>query len=143
MQEVLEETHVLQVHSSQLGVRQRKEKSLTHIVDEARVQGARANGEVPKGNRNRSGVDYDQQRLDLVSTGPLHVAGVLLDAPHVLPHFALDGFQEEVVHGVRRVGEAEFGPDEDAELVAEGVEVVTASELVRWLVDASAPNAQL
>lgn len=88
-------------------------------------------------------VHSDHDPLDLVPARPLRVARVAVDAPHVLAHLGRDRREQPVVDGIQRVGEDELGPREDAELVARRVEVVPARELVRRLVDPTAPHAQL
>ena len=66
-----------------------------------------------------------------------------VDSPDVLRDFGRDGRQQPAIDWVERVGEDELGPGEDAELVAERVKVVSARELVRWVIDATAPKAKL
>lgn len=75
-------------------------------------------------------VDPDDNSLNLVPTRPLHVARMLIDPPDVLPHFRVHGIQDEGIDRVQRVGEDEFGPSEDPELVTCSVEVVPASQFV-------------
>lgn len=48
----------------------------------------------------RRTVHLDNDPLDLISTGPLRVTRMLVDPPHVLANFRLDGFEQKVVDRV-------------------------------------------
>lgn len=88
-------------------------------------------------------INPDDDALDLISASPLHVAGVLVDSSHVLPHLRFDRLQEKRVDWVESVGEDEFRPGEDAQLVASRVEVIAARKFVRGLVRSTSPDTQL
>ena len=81
--------------------------------------------------------------FDLVPARPLRVTGMTIDSSHILAHFLFDACQQEVAEPIERVREDELRPREDAQLVAGGVEVVSACQDVGWLVDASSPDSQL
>ena len=53
-------------------------------------------------------VDTDYNAFDLVPSCPLHVARVLVDTTHILPHLRLDRIQQKVVYGVKRIREDEL-----------------------------------
>ena len=90
-----------------------------------------------------AGIHSQNDPLDLVSTGPLRITGVPVDSANILLHLGLDGLQEEVVNGVKRIGEDELRPRKDAQFVADRIEVVSASKLLRGLVYASSPDPEL
>ena len=66
-----------------------------------------------------------------------------VDSANILPHLGLDGLQEEVVNGVKCIGEDELRPRKDAQFVADRIEVVPASKLIRGLVYSSSPDPEL
>ena len=83
--------------------------------------------------------------LILIPPRPLHITRVPVHPPHILPDLRFQCIEEPGVDRVQGVGEDELRPGEDAELIAEGVEVVDAAgdEGGRGLVGAAAPDAEL
>ena len=88
-------------------------------------------------------IQKTDEDLNFVSPRPLCITRMLIDPPDVLSHFGHNRVNQEVVQGVEGVGEDELRPRENAQLVANGIELIAASQLVRGLVGSSTPDAQL
>ena len=72
-------------------------------------------------------VNADDNPFNLVSTRPLGIARVFIDPSNVLPNLWFNAGQDEIVDGVKSVGEYQLGPRQDSQLVAGRIKIVAAS----------------
>lgn len=51
-----------------------------------------------------------------VSTSPLGITGMSVDPAYILLNFRRDGFEQEVIDGIKSIRENKFGPTDAGEL---------------------------
>lgn len=83
--------------------------------------------------------------LNLVATCPLGITWVPVDPPHILPHLGFNRLEQKVIDRIHRVGENQLRPGQDAEFVANRIEVIDPSSncRARRLICTSTPDTKL